>query len=385
VKALHFGAGNIGRGFIGQLLNQSGYEVVFADVVSDLIATINERRRYRVITLGKSETVHDVEGVRGVDLRSSQCALEVLDTDLITTAVGVRNLDSVADVLASGLQQRSEREVTQPLNILACENALNATSLLQDLVMQRVSEGVREYVNQYVGFANVAVDRIAPNIKSKAAEPLDSVVEEFYEWDIEKSGLKGELNIVGATLVHELGPYLERKLFLLNGVHAIVAYMGYAKGYRTIYQAIQDEVILRVARAVQTEVSQGLVHRHAELTRDGLAVYADTIIKRFQNPNVEDQVVRVGRDPMRKLGPNDRLIAPLTRCLEAGCMPHHLLIGIAAAYAYDDPDDPQALELQALIAGKGIHQAIRSVSGIGDDALLQEMVDQYQKQISTHA
>lgn len=385
MKALHYGGGNIGRGFIGLLLFQSGYHLVFADVVPALIDSMNHQQRYRVITLGQTQSIHEVNDIRAVDLRSADCFAEVVDADLITTAVGVRNLEGVADSLAAGLCLRKEHGIEKPLNILACENALNATDLLAELIKNKLPLAMQEYVESHVGFANVAVDRIAPNVKLPNPQPLDSYVEEFYEWDIEKKHLKGNLPIQGATFVDELGPYLERKLFLLNGIHAIVAYAGYQRGYETIDQAIGDEEIFQLATAVQAEAIEGLLHSHSSLSKDGLNKYARTIIRRFQNEHLHDEIARVGRDPLRKLGDQDRLITPLLRCLDAGVMPNHLIEGIAAAYGFFNADDPQAVELREMIGRHGIEQAVRKVSAIESNAIITAIAQNYQQLPRNHS
>jgi len=69
MKLVQFGAGNIGRSFIGQLFSRAGYEVVFADVVPEVIRLLNERRRYRVEIKDDPPGTIWVENVRAVDGR----------------------------------------------------------------------------------------------------------------------------------------------------------------------------------------------------------------------------------------------------------------------------------------------------------------------------
>ncbi|GMA57755.1 hypothetical protein GCM10025858_22580 [Alicyclobacillus sacchari] len=185
-KAVHFGAGNIGRGFIGLLLCENGYQVVFADVVPSLVEQLAAKGSYRVITLDTDVETKEVTGVRAVLLGSEACREELVDADLVTTAVGLGNLVHVAGVLADGLQRRMERNPDALLNVIACENAIRATSTLRELVYERADDRLRSWLDEHVGFPDAAVDRIAPNRDGYAAEPLDAVVERYFEWDIEQ-------------------------------------------------------------------------------------------------------------------------------------------------------------------------------------------------------
>ncbi|MDI6600882.1 MAG: mannitol-1-phosphate 5-dehydrogenase [Thermoanaerobacteraceae bacterium] len=380
MKALHFGAGNIGRGFIGLVLYKSGYEVVFADVVKDLIDRLNKEKSYRVHVLGEEVDIEKVNGVRGVMIDSDECIKEIVTSNLITTAVGVNHLDGVAKVLVEGIRRMTAAGRNETLNILACENALYATDILKAKVLELLSEEEREYAYRYIGFANVAVDRISPNFRSDDMGPLDAATEKFFEWDIEKGNLKTELKIDGVNLVENLGPFLERKLFMLNGAHAMTAYLGYLKGYKTIDEAITDEEILSTVKKAQEEMAHGLAQKYNTFTIEELIEYSEKIIERFKNRFLHDEITRVGREPLRKLAPNDRLITPLRLCIERGKMPEAIIKGIAAAYRFDYEGDGQAVEMQRIIREKGIAGAVEEISGLPKDSYITaKIVVEYNK------
>lgn len=380
MKAIHFGAGNIGRGFIGLVLNKSGYEVVFADVVKELIDRLNEVGCYNVHILGEDVRIEKVNGVKGVLLGSEECVNELMTADLITTAVGVGHLDSVARVLAEGIKRVAASNKDRTFNVLACENALYATDILKEMTFKHLNEQEKEYAERNIGFANVAVDRISPNYRSDDMEPLDTATEEFFEWDIEKNKLKSELRIDGANMVNELGPFLERKLFMLNGAHAMTAYMGYLKGYKTIDESIGDDGILSVVKQAQEEMARGLAMKYDVFSLEELTIYADEVIGRFKNRFLHDEVTRVGRDPIRKLSSNDRLITPLRLCLSMGIVPEAIIKGIAAAYRFDYEEDGQAAEIQRIIREKGIAGAVEEISGLGMDSFATaKIVEEYNR------
>jgi mannitol-1-phosphate 5-dehydrogenase len=178
-RAIHFGAGNIGRGFIGPLLVQSGYHVVFADIDAKLIDNINEHGEYLVHILDPSKprpvTVSDISGV----ISTSENVLAAIahpQADMITTSVGVGILPRIARTVARGIAAR-RKAACGAMNVIACENAVGATATLAKAVDEHLSEEDREYAREYVGFANCAVDRIVPPFKNDT--PLDVGVEGF--------------------------------------------------------------------------------------------------------------------------------------------------------------------------------------------------------------
>ncbi|GMA64437.1 mannitol-1-phosphate 5-dehydrogenase [Alicyclobacillus fastidiosus] len=377
-KAVHFGAGNIGRGFIGLLLHGAGYEVVFADVVPSLIEQINAARSYRVITLDAQVEAQTVQNVRAVLLDSQECRGEIVDADLVTTAVGLGNLANVAAVVVDGLRLRKQQNNDQMLNIMACENAIRATTTLQNEVLARCDDELRNWITSHVGFADVAVDRIAPNRAGHAVEPLDSVVERYFEWDIETPMLKGALDIPGATFVEQLDPYLERKLFILNGAHATAAYAGYHKKYGTILEAMNDPEIAETVARVQREAIVGLVHCYPSLQLDALEQYAASVRTRFLNPHIADDVARVGRDPLRKLSAEDRLVRPLHLAQQVTKETPGIVRALALGFAYDNPEDAAAVQVQQQIQELGIKRAVSNVTGISDPVTVQQIVHEYQ-------
>lgn len=376
-KAVHFGAGNIGRGFIGLLLHRAGYEVVFADVVPTLIEQLQKAKAYRVLTLDENVEEEQVTDIRAVLLDSDACRFEIVDADIVTTAVGLGNLSSVARIIADGLRLRHEQNPDGYLNILACENAIRATSTLKDAVLARLDEPVCEWIGANVGFADVAVDRIAPNRDGYVTEPLDAVVERFFEWDIEQPALKGEIQIAGATFVQELNPFLERKLFMLNGAHATAAYAGFYKHYRTVLEAMKDNEIAALVEAVQMEAALGLSHRYPTLAPNDLRLYAEAVRSRFLNPHIHDDVERVGRDPLRKLSSVDRLVGPLHLAQAAKVEPRALIKAIALGLRYDNSSDDAAMKIQKDIHSIGIEATVKSVTGITDDNLVSCISSEY--------
>lgn len=376
-KAVQFGAGNIGRGFIGALLSQSGYQVVFADVVEAVIDKINEDKTYTVHIMDVECEDQKLDNICGVNSTKPEAVDEIAAADIVTTAVGLVILPRIAPTIAKAIEKRMEMGVKEPMNMIACENAIRGTSQLKKAVYENLSDAGRAFADEYVGFPDCAVDRIVPPVKSENF--IDVVVERYYEWDVEKSGFKGEIpEITGMTLVDDLMAYIERKLFTLNTGHCITAYLGTLRGIPTIDKAIADEEIYGIVSEAMKESGDGLIKKYG-FDAEMHAAYIKKIISRFKNPYLQDDVTRVGREPLRKLSPTDRLIKPLMTATGYGFPVDHLLVGVGAALHYNNPEDKQSVELQEKIAEKGVRAAAAEITGLTDEVLLDKIVAEYEK------
>ena len=351
-KAIQIGAGNIGRGFIGGLLSNAGYHVVFADVNQQVIDKINEDGTYTIHVMDVESSEQVITNISGVNSTTPAMVDEIVEAEIITTAVGLVILPRIAPAIAQGIEKRMAEGVDAYLNIIACENAIKASSQLKEAVYGQLSEEAKAYADKYVGFPDCSVDRIVPPVRCE--NPIDVVVEAYYEWNVEEASFKGEIpQIEGMNLAGNLMAYIERKLFTLNTGHCITAYLGFLKGYATIDESIADEEIFTVVKSAMTESGMGLVKKHG-LDKEAHLKYIDKIINRFKNPYLKDDVVRVGREPLRKLSATDRLAKPTLTAAGYGLPVDHLLVGIAAALHYKNDQDPQSVELQQKVEELGI-------------------------------
>ncbi|WP_028129444.1 mannitol-1-phosphate 5-dehydrogenase [Selenomonas sp. AE3005] len=373
-KAIHFGAGNIGRGFIGELLVRSGYEVTFVDVNAELVDLINERRAYDIKIVGDKPEIIHVEHVRAINSAAhpEELTKAICEADIITTAIGPNILKFIAPNLAAGLAERVKTN-QQPLNVIACENMVGGSTVLKGFVEENLPEEAKADVAKYVGFPDAAVDRIVPLQKND--DPLLVQVEPYAEWDANVTQAKGEPpQIAGLTWVENLEAYIERKLFTVNTGHASIAYLAYRKGIKDIYSAMQDKSIVDMARKVWQETGDLLVRKFG-FDPQKHEEYVKTTEKRFRNPHLSDEVTRVARGPKRKLGAKDRLVSPATQLLAQGQKPSALATVIGAAFHFDYDGDKEAQEVQGAIQEKGLHKAILSYTQIPEESELFRMVE----------
>jgi len=370
--ALHFGAGNIGRGFIGLLLSQSGYEVVFSDVNQDIVQELQKRGQYTVTLANETHDQLQVTGVTAIDGTDLEKVAEtVAKADLVTTAVGVNILKHIAKGIALGIERRVAQGAA-PLHVIACENAIGGSTQLKEHVFSHLPEDVKAKAEQIVAFPDAAVDRIVPIQHHE--DRLAVTVEPFHEWVIDESAMFDGYKVIdGVHYVTNLQPYIERKLFTVNTGHATAAYIGNLQRYETIQQAMADEQVVSEVRATLAE-SGGALIAHYQFDQAEHQQYIDTIIERFRNTELTDEISRVGRSPIRKLSPNDRLVRPAMLALEVGIEPKHLANAMAAVLRFDVADDPESVELQQLLKANGINETLTKVTSLSKDHPIHRMV-----------
>ncbi|WP_079479310.1 mannitol-1-phosphate 5-dehydrogenase [Halobacillus salinus] len=371
MKAVHFGAGNIGRGFIGALLADAKFDTVFVDVNQELIQELNEKNSYTVelAGTGEAETVTGVSGLHS-QADEEEVVQAIVEADLITTAVGPHVLSMIAPLLAKGLLKKQGTA-----NVIACENVIGGSHILKKHVWEALTEEEQHQVNQKIGFPNAAVDRIVPDQTND--DLLTVKVEPYYEWVVETKDIHGTRpDISGITYVDDLEPYIERKLFTVNTGHAATAYLGYQYGYKQVKEAISDDAIKEKVKGALSETGAVLIEKYG-FERDQHHQYIEKIISRFENPDLLDEVTRVGRAPMRKLSKEDRLVKPASEFTALfNETPSHLVEVIAAALQYDVTSDQEAVQLQELVEKEGPVEAFREVAELEKDHLLVKAVQE---------
>jgi mannitol-1-phosphate 5-dehydrogenase len=351
MKAVIFGPGRIGCGFVGQLLRDSGYDVVFVGrgAVIEHLARVG---RYVVrLTDGRCTDEVQVRGVRALSTSQEDAvAAEIASADLVAVSVGPQNLTAVAPLLAAGLSRR-----TSPVNVIAFENCNDPAGCLKEAIF-RIAPALRDAGH---GFSGAIVSRIvARRIGDPAAsEPLVFLGDPPESFIVHGPSLHGPLpRIAGLRAVDDYGAWLMKKLYTFSAGHAAAAYLGALKGYRYVHTAVRDPEIRKAVRAAMEEGRRGLARRYGdELAGDRRELEA--ILKRFENAALDDPVMRVGRDPLRKLGREDRLVGAARLAAEAGVQPRRLALVAAAAMCFGCAADSS-------FGTCGPEATLRTVSGL---------------------
>lgn len=380
-KVIHFGAGKIGRGFIGAVLNEAGHDVVFADVDKDIIDQINAAKEYTLHIIDRDSCSRRITGVSAIDSTSEELPVLIAEADLITTAVSLKVLPYIAPTIAAGIKTRSAIGNVSPLNIICCENGIRATSTLKGYVMERLDAETIEWMKGMIGFADSSVDRIVPMISLE--NPLDVATEEFYEWNVDRNQLVGSImHVPGMNLTDNLDACIEKKLFTLNTGHCTTAFLGMMKGYTYIHEAICDPQIQKIVRSVMNQSGAALIRKFG-FDPEYHAEYVDVIISRFSNPYLNDLITRVGHDPIRKLGSSLYFAYPMKMAMEYGLPYDSIALAAAAALHCNNPEDPQSVQIRKMVAESGAAATFAEISGIGDESAVNAVAEAYGKLLIT--
>ena len=369
-KAVHFGAGNIGRGFIGELLHDSGFAITFVEVGQEIVDRINETGSYDLYIINRNYEKKTIDNVKAYSPITDEDKIvdAIVEADIVTTSVWADNLPKIANTLAKGLKKRLAAG-GKKVDVLACENAFFATDMLKKALLECKEALTEAELDAIGGFANVSVDRIALNsVRDGVSVPE---IDEAFELVIEKNKLADPASqpIKGADYADNLGMYLERKLYMVNSGHAAAAYLGYLKGCKTVQDALQDPEIMAEAKGTMQEAAK-VLERKFGFSRESLEAFIEKNLKRFTFPALQDDVLRVGRAPVRKLGENDRLAGPAKQAASYGFETRHLSKAIAAAFLFDCAEDEQAVEVQQYVKAHGIEKALVHYTHIAADTAL---------------
>ena len=374
--AVHFGGGNIGRGFVAEKLSMSGYEVVFVDVVDSIIEQLQKNKSFTVTEIGgDGEKVNTITNYRAINSKTHEADVvkEIENAELVTCAVGPNILKFIAPVIAKGILGR---KAEKPLAVIACENAIGATDTLAGFIKdeKNMPKDKQTDLDKRVRFANCAIDRIVPGQDPGAG--LNVKIEKFFEWVVDRTPFKDleHPNIEGVKWVDDLTPYIERKLFTVNTGHAAAAYYGHNRGKRTIHEALADKEIREIVHEALAETSHLIVNKHG-ITVDEQKQYVDKIVTRISNPYLEDVVERVGRAPLRKLSRKERFIGPAAELAEKGDKVDALLGAVEMAFRFQNVEgDDESAELAKILKEHNAKDVTSKVCGLKSSDKLYDRV-----------
>ena len=363
-KFIMYGAGNIGRGFIGPLFSNSGYSVGFVDINEQVISKLNSDREYpiNIVTSddNKEEIIKNVYGIDGKDLEL--VSNEIASADVMATAIGVNVLKFIAKPIALGLKKRFIQNA-KPLNIIICENLIGADAYLKGLIKAELPEYEKQ-IDEMVGFVEASIGRMVPALpeEKKQGNFLRVFVEPYNILPVDKDAFKGEIPEV--ENLYPFSPFnlfIQRKLFMHNMSHATCAYLGFLKNYEYIYQAVSDYDIRYCAYRVLM-ASALAISLENKVDIKVLLEHAENLLYRFQNTALGDTISRVGKDTIRKLSENDRLIGALKLCEKHNVSCDILCVGIASAMFFNPSDDERSVELNAYVKENGVKKTLEKYS-----------------------
>lgn len=367
MKAVHFGAGKIGRGFIAELLHDTGYEITFVDVNETLNAEMNQYHNYYLYVIEEGYRRKEIDRVQALSpvTQADAVAEAIVNADLVTTAVIADNFPKIAATLAGSLKARLDAG-KEKLNVIPCENAPYCGKLLAAELLETgvITEGE---LARIAAIPSTVVDRMVFGCSRDGRDGID--IGKHFELVVEKNKLTDPdaEPIKGAVYTGNLDKYLERKLCVVNGGHTMIAYMASLEGTEIIQDYFKDPAHIKYLKEIMLQVSAFIEKKHG-FGHEEMEAYIDGTIGRWTTPGVRDTVERIAKAPVRKLGAEDRMVKPARGCEEMGLPNDLILKAIAAAYLYDRKGDEQAEAVQAYVRENGIKKAITNYTGIEPDS-----------------
>ena len=325
MKLVQFGAGNIGRSFIGALFSRAGWEVVFIDAVQNLVSLLNEKQYYTVVIKrqGRADERRVIGPVRALFCGGEEAVTgEIADCDLLSTSVGKDALPGVMPLIAAGLQKRKAKG-GGPLDIIIGENARDAKEIFLNGIAAALTE--KNFpLGDYLGLIETSIGKMVPlgTKENLEKDPLLLYAEEYETLIVDKKAFHGGPPPVNGLMpVEHIEAWVDRKLFIHNLGHCAAAYLGYAQNNNitTISEALALPGVTEAVRYAMNAAADALALEYSgSYTREELSRHIEDLLHRFNNAALADTVYRVGRDLPRKLSVNDRIVGAMLLCARRG-------------------------------------------------------------------
>ncbi len=383
-KLLQFGAGNIGRSFIGQLFSAAGYEVVFADVDERLITALNKKREYTVAVRDNESYDISVKNVRAIySTDHDSLSREMAEADICATAVGAAVLPRLFPVIAKAILARNGK----PIDIILCENLREAAAITREGL--RKSFPVEYPLDRSVGLVETSIGKMVPIVPEsvRAKDPLTVYAEAYNSLILDNKGfLNGVPAVPGLAPKDNMKAWVDRKAFIHNLGHAALAYFAYESAPNMVYtwEAVADKKNRQHTREVMLQAGDLLIKTYPiEFNTENIGEHIDNLISRFANKALGDTLQRVGCDLKRKLGPEDRVVGALKACYSANLPYNHIVEVLVAGFNFTKPDldgtvHKADMELINRIKRECFKTILHEVTGLSG-SLLDEVSASFQK------
>ena len=359
-----FGFGPIQSGlFLKEAFESGNFDrFAVAEVDQKLVNVLKANNGSYFLNVAKADGI-EVVRIDNIELynpnatQDKKALLEALaeSTEIVTSVPSVNFYDTaseacVASLIAEGINNSKAAATI----IYTAENNNHAAEILEKAVGSKLDiapgKDVR-FLNTVIGkMCQVVTD--PAQIQSMNLKPIATgierafLVEEFNKILVTKADIEGFTPGIEVFIEKEdLFPFEEAKLYGHNAIHALMAYLGYLKGYNIMSELKSDDGLMSIAaKAFVDESGAALIKKYSSLgdeffTVAGYQRYVDDLFERINN--TINTVTRVGRDPVRKLGASDRIFGTMSLALKYGVRPSNMALGAIAGIAFlvDRPEE----------------------------------------------
>ena len=390
-SVLIFGAGKIGRSFIGQLFGLSGYEVVFSDIDAELVNLLNCKKSYTVVIKGEKEekiSISNVRAIHGTDEKA--VTEEIKNASIMAVSVGKNALLKIIPTIAKGLIKRFQSQKNSPVDIIIAENMRSANEVIHKELKNNLPKDFP--IDDYVGLVETSIGKMVPIMTAEEIkkDPLSVFAEPYNQLILDKKGFKNDIpNVMGLVPKENIKAWVDRKAFIHNLGHATAAYYGYFKhpGSTYLYEVLEDKNVLRFTKEVMLQSADILLKIYTDdFTSSSLSDHVDDLLFRFRNRSLKDTVFRVGQDIPRKLGPDDRFMGIIRLAISLKMPYNKILEAMSYAFFFKATDENGNRPEQDIIFEKylshGLDYTLQKVCGM-DPAHDRELTEEVKKIINT--
>jgi len=389
---LIFGAGKIGRSFIGQLFGQSGYHILFVDIDPEIVDQLNQRNSYPVVIKGKIEKTILVENVKALSALDVDAVKNAIArTSIMAVSVGKNALEKIIPVIAAGLMLRQKLSPDSPLDIIIAENMRSANLFIRSQLIQLLPENFP--LEKMLGLVETSIGKMVPIMTKEdlKQDPLMIFAEPYNNLILDRKGFKGTIpKVEGLSPKKNIKAWVDRKAFIHNMGHATSAYIGnfYQPHATYIYEVLDNKNILNNVRLTMLQAATILrAHYPEEFTYQDLEKHIDDLLDRFQNRSLKDTVFRVGQDLSRKLGIDDRFAGIIKMALKKGLKYDRIIKSMAYGFFFNKPNQQGNLNNQdeqflRMLNEMGVKSTLEILCGFhpeNDSFLIDELELQYLK------
>ncbi|GAA3019355.1 mannitol dehydrogenase [Tetragenococcus solitarius] len=378
MRATIIGGGRIGRGFVASLLKRNQVEIDFFDTNKQLMKEFEQYNSYTVHVLGNTEENTVIDGYHSSHIDDSKAwATELNQTDIIFTAVGGKNLTSLGTTIGKNYQQALAKGEIPSFILITCENWMTPADDLQQAIESQLTNEEKEVFQNHVDVTQAVIrasGTSAPPGK-ETANPLDTWVQDYWVLPVDGKRIQkhSKPDLRYFEFNDNFGEMLAQKIYTNNTSVALIAYLGYLKGISHVADAANDPEIEPILEAGYQEINQALVYSLG-VSQESQLEFSRVAEAKYKDYAIVDEVVRIGRDPLRKLAVDDRLIGPAKMALDAGITPKAISLATAAAIYFDYSKDPAAEELKKIRETQGVDTVLEEICGIAKDSILANLI-----------
>lgn len=343
-KIVIFGAGRIGRSFIGQIFSRGGFEVVFVDIDNHLIDLLNKYKSYKIIIKGESDDLLLIRNIHGIHFEDTERILnELSSTTVCAVSVGQAALPAVVPIIAKYLKHRADSDDPLPLDIILAENMRDAAGYFRVELYRLLGKDFP--LGKMAGLIETSIGKMVPFMTKEdlQQDPLQIFAEPYNTLILDKKGFLNPIpEIQWLAPKENMKAWVDRKSFIHNLGHAAAAYTGFLKHPEKVflYEILDDPEIFQTTRQTMQQSASVLMKIHpGEFTTEDLETHIDDLLSRFRSKTLRDTVLRVGCDLMRKLGPEDRLVAPITKAIRTGLPFDKILYALVCGFYFRAKDE----------------------------------------------